>query len=142
MSKTGSCLCGAVKYTVTSDITEAGACHCGMCRKWSGGINIAVEAKPDQVTFEGADNITTYASSEWGERCFCSTCGSSLYFRITMPGPHHGTYFFGMGTIDDPSGVTVTQEIFTDKKPAGYAFAGELEGMTEAEFMAMYGGGA
>lgn len=141
MSKTGSCLCGAVKYTVKSDISEAAACHCGMCRKWSGGINLAVEGKPDDVSIEGAENITTYASSEWGERCFCSTCGSSLYFRITMPGPHFGTYYFGMGTIDDPSGVSVTHEIFTDMKPEGYAFAGELEGMTEAEFMAMYGGG-
>ena len=140
MPHTGSCLCGAVKYELSTDPTEAGACHCGMCRKWTGGINISFEAKPDQISFEGTENITTYMASEWGERCSCSKCGSSLYYRIVAPGPHYGTYYVGMGTLDDPSGITVNQEIFTDCKPKGYALSGDLQGMTEAEFMALYAG--
>ena len=142
MPKTGSCLCGAVKYTLKSDPSEAGACHCSMCRKWSGGINIVVEAAPDQISFEGTDNITVFQSSEWGERCSCGVCGSSLYYRVIAPGPLHGTFFVGMGTLDDPSGITLTDEIFIDCKPKGYTFSGDLKGMTEAEFMALYGGDA
>ena len=138
MSKTGSCLCGAVKYTVSSDIAEAGACHCGMCRKWSGGVYIGIQVAPGDITFEGADNITKFASSAWAERGFCSTCGSSLFYRVTAPGPHEGTYHIGMGALDDTSGVTMTQEIFTDIKPKGYSFDGDLQGMTEAEVMAMF----
>lgn len=138
MPRTGSCLCGAVKYTLTADLSTAGACHCGMCRKWTGGINIALMVAPDQITFEGAENIAPYRSSDWAERCFCRICGSSLYYRVVAPGPHHGTLHIGMGGLDDPAGVTVTQEIFTDRKPAGYDLAGDLDGMTEAEVMEMF----
>lgn len=138
MPKTGSCLCGAVKYEVKSDISEAGACHCGMCRKWSGGVYIGIRIEAEGISFEGAENITVFSSSEWAERGFCKTCGSSLYYRVTAPGPYHGNYHIGMGTVDDASGLTVSQEIFTDLKPKGYAFAGDLDGMTEAEVMAMF----
>ena len=138
MSKSGSCLCGAVKYTLKSEISEAGACHCGMCRKWSGGIYIGIQVAPEDISFEGAENITKFTSSDWAERGFCSTCGSSLFYRVTAPGPHEGTYHIGMGALDDTNGVTVTQEIFTDIKPEGYAFSGDLQGMTEAEVMAMF----
>ncbi len=138
MPKTGSCLCGAVKYTVTSEITHAGACHCAMCRKWSGGIYLGIAVPGDGMDIDGAENVTTFASSEWAERGFCGKCGSSLYYRVTAPGPYQGTYHIGMGSLDDTTGVTVTEEIFTDLKPKGYAFDGNLKGMTEAEVMAMF----
>ncbi len=138
MEKTGSCLCGAVKYTIKDAKPEAGACHCGMCRKWSGGVFFAVEAQPDTVTLEGQDSLTRFASSDWGERGFCSACGSSLFFRITAPGPHHGVYHFGFGTFDDQSGVEMAGEIFIDRKPDTYSFAGNAPRMTEAEFLALY----
>lgn len=138
MPKTGSCLCGAVKYTVNTEITHAGACHCGMCRKWSGGIYIGIAVPGDGMDIEGSENVTTFASSEWAERGFCGKCGSSLYYRVTAPGPYQGTYHIGMGTLDNTDGVTVTEEIFTDLKPEGYAFDGDLKGMTEAEVMAMF----
>ncbi len=109
-----------------------------MCRKWSGGIYLALEVAPDAITFEGADKITTYPSSDWAERGFCSTCGGNLYYRFMGPGTHHGTYHVGMGSLDDPAGISVTEEIFVDHKPEGYALAGQLNGMTEAEVLAMF----
>ena len=138
MSTTGSCLCGAVTYTVTSDLTQAGACHCGMCRKWSGGIYIGMQINPKDVAIEGVENISTYSSSDWAERAFCSTCGSNLYYRVTAPGPHHGTLHMGFGSVDDPRGIKMTAEIFTDTKPDAYAFAGDLSRMTGAEVFAMF----
>ncbi len=141
MARTGSCLCGAVSYSVSNPMTQAGACHCGMCRKFSGGVYIGVQVAPDEISFEGADNIATYTSSDWAERAFCKTCGSSLYYRVTAPGPHQGVYHLGMGTVDDPSGLTMTEEIFTDVKPAGYSFAGDLKGMTGDEVFAMFAEG-
>lgn len=138
MSHSGSCLCGAVSYTIKSTVTETGACHCGMCRKWSGGVYLGVQVAPDQMDIKGADKLTTFASSPWAERAFCTTCGSSLYYRVTAPGPHSGTYHVGMGTMDNTDGITLTGEIFSDKKPDGYAFAGDTHKMTEAETMAMF----
>lgn len=135
---TGKCLCGAVSYEIASEITELGACHCGMCRTWSGGVFIAAQVKGADVTIKGEEHLSKFASSGWAERAFCKTCGSSLFYRVTAPGPHFDEHHFGAGALDDLSGTTLTGEIFIDKKPAAYAFAGETHKMTEAEVMAMF----
>tara|TARA_R110002051_G_scaffold67323_2_gene121828 strand:+ start:2857 stop:3138 length:282 start_codon:yes stop_codon:yes gene_type:complete len=91
------------------------------------------------MSIEGLDRLTTYTSSPWAERAFCGTCGCSIFYRVTAPGPHQGTYHVGLGTMDDTSGISLTEEIFIDRKPQGYAFAGDTRKMTEAEVMAMFG---
>ncbi|WP_300011036.1 GFA family protein [uncultured Roseobacter sp.] len=138
MSKTGSCLCGAVSYTLTSEPKEFGACHCNMCRKWSGGIYLGLEVPSDSIEIKGANSLTTFASSPWAERAFCKTCGSSVYYRVTAPGPHEGTYHLGVGTLDDAGAAPLTGELFIDNKPKGYSFAEKTHQMTTEEVMAMF----
>ena len=139
MGITGGCMCGAVRYAVKQEVRHSGACHCGMCRKWSGGVFIGIEVAADDLMIENEGVLTRYRSSPWAERAFCSVCGSSLFYRVTAAGPHHGTYHIGMGTVDDPSGISMTEEIFIDRKPDGYGFVGDHKTMTEAEVMAMFG---
>ena len=52
---TGSCLCGAVRYSAKLK-SGAGACHCSMCRKWSAGPFMSAHAQ-GEVEFHGADQI-------------------------------------------------------------------------------------
>lgn len=141
MTHTGSCLCGAVTYAVTDMPPEVGACHCTMCRKHSGGVFIGVRVPGDKVSFKGADSIATFKSSDWAERSFCRQCGSTLYYRVTAPGPEADVYHIGFGTVDDQSGFALSEEIFIDRKPAAYAFAGDHKLMTEAEVFAMFTSG-
>lgn len=131
-------MCGAVAYTVTAEITQTGACHCEMCRKWTGGVFLGIEVPADGMDVNGTENLTIFASSPWAERAFCKTCGSNLYYRVTAPGPHHGVFHVGLGGLDDPNGIKLASEIFIDKKPDGYAFAGETDKMTAAEMMALF----
>ncbi|MEL6888279.1 MAG: GFA family protein [Pseudomonadota bacterium] len=139
MSRTGSCVCGAVRFTITSPITETGACHCGMCRKWTGGVFLSVAVPPDGMTLEGADNLTTYGSSPWAERVFCKTCGGNVFYRVTAPGPMEGEMHVGLGTLDDANGIPFTGELFIDLKPDAYSFAGDgRRQMTEAEVVALF----
>ncbi len=138
MSVTGSCLCGAVQYTIQADPKETGACHCSMCRKWSGGVFLGVQVAADHLDIKGAEHIATYRSSEWAERAFCKTCGSSLYYRVTAEGPHHGTYHVGLGTMDAVDEIALTQELFIDRKPNGYSFAQKTEALTEADVFALF----
>jgi len=138
MSTTGSCMCGAVHYTLDDAPDEFGACHCSMCRKWSGGIYLGATAAPDAIRFKGAENITTYTSSPWAERAFCKICGSNLYYRVTAPGPQHGTYHFGFGTLDTAGDAKLTGELFIDLKPSGYSFAEPTHAMTEGEVLALF----
>jgi hypothetical protein len=62
----GSCLCGAVKVSTTSQNNEVGACHCGMCRKWGGSSLLVVECG-SEISFKGEENIGIYQSS-YGSR--------------------------------------------------------------------------
>ena len=138
MPTTGSCLCGAVTFELAQAPETTGACHCSMCRKWSGGVYLGVQCPADGATFQGEDNIATYTSSEWAERAFCKTCGSNLFYRVTAPGPHQGVMHFGLGSLDAADGVALTEEIFVDEKPDGYAFAGDTHKMTGAEVFAQF----
>lgn len=137
MSRTGKCLCGSVTYEVTSPVTKTGACHCEMCRKWSGGMYLAVEVPPGGLKVQG--EVQSYRSSDWAERCFCGKCGSSLWYRLLIPGPQHGTHHLAFGTLDDTADVAFEGEIYVDQKPDAYALAGEHPRLTKAEFMASIG---
>ncbi|MEL6450516.1 MAG: GFA family protein [Pseudomonadota bacterium] len=140
MSHTGSCVCGAVTYTITSPVTETGACHCGMCRKWSGGVYLSVAVPEGGLDLHGADHLAAYASSPWAERVFCKTCGSNLFYRVTAPGPMQGEMHLGAGTLDQLPDVPFTHELFIDLKPDNYSFDGGAarKQMTEAEVLAMF----
>ena len=56
MAHTGSCVCGAVRFTITTPIKETGACHCGMCRKWSGGVFMSVAVPEGGMVLDGSVN--------------------------------------------------------------------------------------
>ena len=139
MSKTGRCLCGAVSFELTEEPKSYGACHCGMCRKFSGGIEMGVQVMSDQITWSGEDSIGTYASSEWAERGFCTTCGSSLFWRLTLPGDMQGMLSLSAGALDNLDDMTFDTEVYIDQKPASHAFSGERKCMTEAEVLEMVG---
>jgi len=132
MTMTGRCLCGAVRFEADGVPHEVGACHCDMCRRWTGGPNFAVEA--EAVRFEGAQNIGRYCSSAWAERGFCKVCGANLFYRLIDT----GRYFLATGTFDDQSGFKMTTEVFIDEKPGYYTFADETSKMTGAEVFAKY----
>ena len=138
MERTGRCLCGAVTFTAKGLEPTLAACHCGMCRRWTGGPLLAIS--PGEVEWVGEDRIATYRSSEWAERGFCSSCGTSLFYRVTAPGPHQGREHLAFGTLDDQSGFELNLEYFIDIKPEAYALEGDRTRLTEAEVFARFGG--
>lgn len=140
MDTTGRCLCGAVSFSAKGLDPKVTACHCDMCRRWTGGPLLALGGA--EIDWSGAEAITTFASSKWAERAFCSVCGSSLYYRVTAEGPFQGVTHLAFGTINDPSGFDLQLEYFIDRKPDAYEFAGEHQRLTEAEVFAKFTGGA
>ncbi|WP_208348168.1 GFA family protein [Pseudaestuariivita rosea] len=142
MTKTGGCLCGAVRYELANEPTSYGACHCGMCRKFSGGIELGLQVMPGGVTWTGEEAIQTYQSSEWAERGFCKICGSSLFWRLTAPGPMQGMLSLSAGTLDGLEGLEFNVEVYIDQKQGAHEFAGDRKRMTEADVLAMVGGSA
>ena len=132
---TGSCLCGAVKVSMTNVDRHIGACHCSMCRKWGGGALLGVECNGD-IHFSGEGNIGVYQSSEWAERGFCQKCGSHLFYRLK----EKAHYYIPVGVVDDvPDDLVFDVEVFVEEQPEYYAFANETKKMTGAELFAQFG---
>lgn len=75
-----------------------------------------------------------YVSSDWAEREFCPTCGSSLFWSM-RDGSHR---VVSAQTLDDLTGVTFDSQIFVDEKPSCYDFANVTTIMTGAEVLAAF----
>jgi len=130
MSMTGRCLCGAVSYTAEGVSTGIHACHCGMCRRWSGGP--AFSALVGQVHFEASEHIGRFQSSAWAERGFCTRCGTHLFYHLKDA----DRYVISTGTFDEQAPFHLAGEIYIDEKPALYEIAGEHRRLSGEEFMA------
>jgi hypothetical protein len=132
-AETGRCLCGSVSFTAAQVDPGMHACHCRICRRWTGGPSISADAAG--VTFIGAAYLSVYESSAWGERGFCRKCGSSLFFRLQGS----DRYILNHGSFDNPGRLKVVGEIYIDEKPSSYDFHGEHERLTGEEFLASLG---
>ena len=130
--RTGRCLCGAVTFRAMPK-PRVEACHCEMCRRWGGTAFMVVDCGT-AVAFEGGP-IARYRSSDWAERGFCPACGTHLFYYF-MPA---GSYSMPVGAFDDQTELSFEREIYIDRKPDCYAFAGERKRLTEAEFLASVG---
>jgi len=94
---------------------------------------LTVHCGPD-VEFKGADQISTYPSSEWAERAFCKRCGTHLYYKLLAT----GEYFVPAGAFDSAD-FELASQIYVDKKPAYYAFSNQTDMLTEQQVMQRYG---
>ena len=131
--KSGRCMCGAVTVSAAKLGDKMNACHCDMCRRWTGSAFVAVLGTADDTTFDGP--VKTVSLSEWAERGWCDACGSTLFYRLK----HDGSYGIAAGLFDDAAGQTLNIEYYVDRKPAGFAYAGDHKRMTEAETLAYFG---
>jgi hypothetical protein len=129
----GHCLCGAVTYKAKLATHDVSVCHCGMCRRWTGGplMYVDVEGAPQ---FTGQDQIGIYQASPTGERGFCKRCGSVLFWKVAGK----EQYTFTAGSLDAPDGLRLAKEIFIEDKPAFYDFANATEKLRGSDAMAAY----
>lgn len=103
--KTGSCLCGAVRYVVSGPLRQVIACHCVQCRKTSGHYVAAPQAAAADVEISG-EALQWYRSSDIAERGFCSRCGGNLFWR-PIGGDRISIF---AGTIDGPTGLRIVSQ--------------------------------
>lgn len=135
MKNIGKCLCGSVELTVEYSSNEVAACHCEMCRNWSGGPMLAIDCT-DAVTISGEENVTRFSSSEWAERGFCNKCGTHLFYYLKPNGHYH----LPVGLLKSEEDYNLTHQIFIDEKPSFYDFKNETINMTGPEVFAHFEG--
>jgi hypothetical protein len=99
----GTCLCKAVRFSVTPPTLWCAHCHCSLCRRSNGAAFVTwVGVAEDRFAVtSGAEDLVWYGSSSEGQRGFCRRCGSSILFRSTRwPGEVHVTRANFDGPID------------------------------------------
>lgn len=80
---TGSCHCGAVSWTFSSDPGSATACNCTICRRY--GVLWIYGWEGEDLAVTGT--TTAYRRADGGalEFHFCPTCGNTVSWRLAKP---------------------------------------------------------
>ena len=132
MAYSGKCMCGAVTITATAEKPVLRACHCDMCRRQTSSMFMSVP------TFAGSEQINgpaqSYKSSEWAERGFCGTCGSTLWYKVSEMAQIN----FSAGLFENAANATLRLEFYEDNTPQGYDLAGDHKKMTTAQTLALF----
>ena len=131
----GGCLCGAVRYRLASEPFEVGYCHCATCRRATGAPVVAFGSVPFE-DFQVTGVPRRRRSSEFGERWFCTECGSQIAMHVDH---QPDTIDFTIATLDDAGGVRPQFHIFfgsriewfdtADRLPRYYSFRPDTRGL-------------
>ncbi|KAL1695832.1 Mss4-like protein [Schizophyllum commune] len=99
---TGSCFCGAVRYSYDGELAPPALCHCLDCRKISGGafsVNLKVSGDTLRITAGAPKTYTCVGGS--GKKVvntFCGDCGSTLWREMELD---PSARVLKVGTLDD-----------------------------------------
>jgi hypothetical protein len=117
----GGCLCGAVRYRISSEPRSADYCHCSMCRRAAGAPVVARLTVSSAAFAWTAGEPAIYRSSADAERLHCRTCGTQLalrdepdYLDVTL------------ASLDDPEAVRPSYHIWTASRIAWFETADDL----------------
>lgn len=115
--RTGACLCGEVRFTLTGEPVGARLCWCRDCQHLAGNgtANAMFPSSAIEVSGPVADYLRTADSGNQVRRRFCARCGSHL-FADSSGRP--GLTVVRLGTLDDPSSITPTANIWAASAPA------------------------
>jgi hypothetical protein len=116
----GSCLCGRVKYSISTELQTFYFCHCEQCRKITGSAFASnILAKPAEIQWlSGGENINRfdYPGDRSFTKVFCKVCGSGLPFH-NESGTH---IFIPAGSLDGDPNIRPEKNIFWGDKSTWY----------------------
>jgi hypothetical protein len=103
----GSCLCGAITFTLQFPSKWIVHCHCTRCQRAHGSAFVTwVGADTEQVQIDDPDKrLTWYQEPSGSSRGFCMRCGSPMFFRsLRDAGETHMTMALFTDALDRPPG--------------------------------------
>ncbi len=117
--KTGSCLCGAVRYKA-QNLRDVVACHCGQCRKQTGTYMSATGALDTDLNIIESRGLKWFRSSRTAQRGFCQECGSVLFWK----GDGKDYTAISAGSLDGKTDLKLEGHIYCDDAGDYYEIAG------------------
>ena len=125
----GTCLCGAVTITVAVHEGVASACHCSMCRRWTGAALWCLEAPENAVTVTGP--VKSFRSSAFADRAWCDTCGTHLWVKSDGE-----DYDLTPGLFDGARDVPLDRELYVEDAFAAVPLAGDHKRVSATNYEA------
>ncbi|MBY6016329.1 GFA family protein [Halomonas denitrificans] len=109
----GGCLCGAIRYRITSGPFDADLCHCRQCQLATGGPVAAwMDFRIEQVIWEQGEP-REFASSDQVRRGFCPQCGTALTYRNTG---YADLLTLSIASLDQPDQVAPRYHLHTNSQ--------------------------
>jgi len=105
----GGCLCGKIRYAISSQPARITICHCRYCQRSTGSafmVQPAFAMSELEVT-RGTPGVYTHVSEGSGRNIhvnFCETCGTRLFQTFER---FEGSVGLFSGTLDDPGWLDV-----------------------------------
>jgi len=111
--RSGSCLCGSVRYRVGGRALTVCQCHCSMCQR-TVGAPVVTWATFDRKDFETTGPaLTWFQSSPQVRRGFCQRCGASLFFESDH---FPGLIDITVVTLEDAAALAPTMHLFVGSR--------------------------
>jgi hypothetical protein len=111
-SKIVSCLCGGIKIKVKGKLRHVINCHCSQCMKTHGNYAAYTACLEKDLTFIKKRTLKWYNSSKIAKRGFCSSCGSSMFYKLF----NGNNISIAAGMFNNPTKLKTHSNIFTKKK--------------------------
>ena len=95
----GSCHCGAIKFSIKSDITELTTCDCSICVKKNALMTKVHESDFDLLS--GQDLLSEYNwNTKIARHFFCSKCGIYTFHRKRAAPDYYGVNIYCLDDFD------------------------------------------
>ncbi|XHS79394.1 GFA family protein [Burkholderiaceae bacterium UC74_6] len=124
--RTGGCLCGQVRYTLSADPVASRICWCRDCQHIAGNgtVNAIFPSESIAITGETKAYLSSAESGNQITRRFCPQCGSHLFADSSG---RAGFTVVRIGTLDDPSSVKPAMNIWSTSAPNWACLDTELQ---------------
>lgn len=120
----GSCLCGAVHYTVEDAFRYALNCHCSQCRRATGAAfkSFAGIERGRLSLVAGRQDVLLYGDPAQDHDVRCGKCGSLVYSVVRGGTFVHVT----LGTLLDSPAIRPGAHIFVGSKAPWFTITDAL----------------
>ena len=119
---TGGCLCGGVRYEIMGRLRDVVVCHCSRCRRSHGHVAAYSACASEDLVLVRDDTLRWY-ETDGRAYGFCSECGARLFWRADG----RPTISVAAGTLEQPTGIRVVAQIYTQEHADYYEITGPGE---------------